>query len=632
MPNDTPKTLPPDFFQKQATETPQTLPPDFFSSKAAAVETPDPTKPDPTATGLMKEYDSKVATPYRMEQWLPIPGLMGGPHPNPTQAQEDYVNKRLPMVDPYIHGVRRNVAELAGGMAGGEFFAGASKGLPWLMRLLASSSGAGAGMGVGGLVTGEKPKEALHDAAVGTLFTGAAEGATAGVLKATEKVAGSKLVKEVLKSKVTQLEEKHAAEAAQIKADYDKELAAHQEEVSKIQKVNEQKMAEHQERLNRIEQRYQKKVAEHQAKVQEADLEYKKRVEEHKQKVADVKRDYAQKLAQHEKATKDVSVKQSQAQAKQGLALEHQNEMAGLVKENLELTKEKINKELGAEFDAVNDAVQKRNPTVKVANAEREARGHLYNPDSVAAFNNIMENVSGKLKMTDFGILRKAYSNLNEILYGNRELPPDLYQAVKVVRDSLGKDLQAAANKVGLGGKYSKVMADYGDFKDVWDDTSAIAKGGSPIRKVLDAKDPAYVIDQFKGKAGDRLVDDIGKYAKYGGDKALAGQLKGFIEKVESFPSTAPELPKAPSRPSFPKEPERGAAPKAPEAPYKPKAPTLRDIPKAPEPPQLTPFDREAVARAILADRIKKAIMYGGAAAGGGYLYELLGKKTPPVP
>jgi len=91
--------------------------------------------------------------------------------------------------------------------------------------------------------------------------------------------------------------------------------------------------------------------------------------------------------------------------------------------------------------------VQAKNPKVKVNDAEREARGHLYNPDSVASFNNIMENVSGKLKMSDFSVLRKTYSNLNDLLYGGGEMPADLYQAVKTVRDSLGKDLQAAANK-----------------------------------------------------------------------------------------------------------------------------------------------------------------------------------------
>jgi len=530
---------------------------DKWAKYATTVDTPDPTKPDPTAAGLVREAGSKVATPYEMGQWF-APGL-GGPRPNmppdakfTSQGRQDFIERQLPKVEPFIHDVRRNVAEAGGAMAGGEFFAGASKGLPWLMRLLASSSGAGAGMGVGALGTGAKPKEALEESALGTMFTGAAEGGTAALFKTIDKIAGSKLGQQILKSKVTELEEKHAAETAAQEAQHQKELTAHRE------------------------------------------------------KVQQVKDDYAKEIQAHSEKAKDVSARQSAVEAKQGAAVKHQEDLAGLLKENLTLADKKIGSELGKEFDAVNEAVQAKNPKVKVNDAEREARGHLYNPDSVASFNNIMENVSGKLKMSDFSVLRKTYSNLNDLLYGGGEMPADLYQAVKTVRDSLGKDLQAAANKVGLGGKYSKVMRDYGEYKDAWADTSSIAKGGSPIRRILDAEDPAFVIDQLKWKAGDRLIEQIGKYQKYGADKALAGRLKGFIEQVKGMPSTAGEIPAAPERPKLPKAPERET---------------------------LQPFDREAVARAILADRIKKALMYGGAAAGGGYLYEKFGGKgATPVP
>jgi len=59
----------------------------------------------------------------------------------------------------------------------------------------------------------------------------------------------------------------------------------------------------------------------------------------------------------------------------------------------------------------------------------------------------------------------------------------------------------------------------------------------------LTPKIPAFVIDQLKWKAGDRLIEQIGKYQKYGADKALAGRLKGFIEQVKGMPSTAARFP-----------------------------------------------------------------------------------------
>lgn len=154
---------------------------DKWAKYATTVETPDPTTPDPTAAGLVKPAGSKVATPYQMTNWF-------GPQPNLTQGQEDIFRETLPKVPGRLHEIRRNVAEVGGAMAGGEVFSGASKGLPWLMRLLASSSGAGAGMGTGALVTGAKPKEALGEAAIGTIGSMATGLGTAGVGKLASKV------------------------------------------------------------------------------------------------------------------------------------------------------------------------------------------------------------------------------------------------------------------------------------------------------------------------------------------------------------------------------------------------------------------------------------------------------------
>lgn len=164
-----------DWFSKNAPKK------DWFASNAPSVETPDPTKPDPTAAGLVKGSGSKVATPYQMTNWF-------GPQPNLTQAQEDLIGKALPKVDPFIHDVRKNVAEGAGAMVGGEFFAGASKGLPWLMKLLASSSGAGAGAGAGAIVTGSRPKEALEESAKMTALTAGTGLAAKGGQKVLSKV------------------------------------------------------------------------------------------------------------------------------------------------------------------------------------------------------------------------------------------------------------------------------------------------------------------------------------------------------------------------------------------------------------------------------------------------------------
>jgi len=465
---------------------------------------------------------------------------------------------RSPGYNQYMKESGRMGMETAGAMAGGALVApllpaaeaggGSSMFLKWLLKALTKNTGMGVGAGAGAVAGGASPREAA-ETAVGTTAGGTVLEGLGTIPGKVAKGPVGRFAKDLMKSKVTQMEEKAAVEAAE------------------------------------AEKLYQKQLAEHKVKVQK------------------VKEDYAAKIQEHSVEAKTASAKQSAAAAKAGVALEHQNQLSGLLRENLQLADKKISSELGKEFDAVSDAVQKKNPRVKVNDAEREARGKLYFPDSVSAFNNIMENVSGKLKMSDYGILRKTYSNLNDVLYGAGEMPDDLYSAIKTVRDSLGKDLQSAANQAGLGGKYSKAMREWSQYKDTWANKSSIAKGGSPIKKILDSEDPAFVADQLKGKAGDRLLEDIGKYQKYGADKALAGRLKGFIEQVRAMPSSGGAIPEAPKRP---------------------------ELPKAPERPETKPFDRDAAARQHLIDLIKKAVATGAAGSAGALGYEWLKDKRNP--
>lgn len=326
---------------------------------------------------------------------------------------------------------------------------------------------------------------------------------------------------------------------------------------------------------------------------------HQKKLAEHKLRVEQMKSEYAQKVQEHSTQSKVASARQAAAGAKTGAALEHQGNLAGLLKENLEITNENIARKLGTEFEAVQEAVEAKKPYFEykpIADAVKEGRRKLVMPES----NKILDNMLGPEAATtgmDYATGRQLYSKLNEYLFAGSDLPSDVYGAVKGVRDALGKQIQASADSVGLGGKFSKAMKDWGEYKSAWSDKSAIAKGGSPIRRILDAEDPGFVIDQLKGKAGERLLEIIGKYGKYGADKALAGRLKGFIERVKEMPSSPGEIPKAPERPQFP---------------------------SAPEAPSREPFNREVASRQILIDRIKKAAGVGGGVVGAELLYKLL--------
>jgi hypothetical protein len=314
---------------------------------------------------------------------------------------------------------------------------------------------------------------------------------------------------------------------------------------------------------------------EHALAAREAEAGYQKELTAHKENVQAIK-------AEHTQATREFA----SAEELKG----HQQKLASTVGENLKLADKRIAQKIGGEFEAVNDAIEKKNPQVEVTNAEREARGKLFFPDSVKAFDNIMENFQSKLGMNDFSILRKTYSRLNEVLYAGSDLPTDLYQAVKTVRDSLGKDLQSAATKAGQGERFNRAMKRWSDFQNDWHDTTAAAKGGSQISKILQAADPQFVIDQLSGKTGERIINTLKKYGGYGADSGLAERLRTLSDRLKKAP--------------------------------KPRMPETPRIPAPPERPQLEPFNRQATKEQLAAQRLKKIIGTGIVGAGGAYAYE----------
>jgi hypothetical protein len=511
-----------------------------FRTSQAPKETPESQRPD-----TVKQAQETVRKPLdelqekRYSIFTPT-GISG----TPEQLKQ-------------VESVQKNVAIGAGSMIGGEVAgalvpgaeaaAGSSKFLRFLLPMLARSSGAGAGAGGTALLTGSSPKEALATASQFSAMEAGGETGAKVVSKVAKPVA--RFMKDLAKSKVKIAEEEHAALLAKTEKAYQEKLSAHKEAKAKVMEG------------------------------------------------------YKQDLQEHAAASKEASAKESAAQAKTGAALKHQNELAGLLKENLALTDERISAKLGEEFEKVHGSVEAKNPKVEISpvtKAAETARKGLLFPDSAAAFDKVMASIEpegGTVTAARYGDVRKAYTKLNEYLYGGSEVPTDLYKAVKSVRDALGKVSQSAADSVGLGGKFSKTMREWSEYKSTFHDKSAIAKGGSPIRRILDAEDPAFVIDQLKGKAGERLVEDIGQYSKYGADKALAGRLRGFIEQVKGMPASA------------------GAKLESPKRPEIPKAPVKEDVP---------PFDRKAAARKQAIDIIRKAGIGGAAIVGAELVYHLL--------
>ena len=144
---------------------------------STAAETPDPTKPDPTVKAA-----ETIRKPLTQAAEASKQGFLDLPF-----SSEGGMRPAFGAPPGEVHRKAQDTISTMGAIGGGAAFGPeATAGLPWLIRALASSSGAGFGYGAGELAGGKKPKEALETGAKVAAGTMAAE--TTGV--AGTKVAG----------------------------------------------------------------------------------------------------------------------------------------------------------------------------------------------------------------------------------------------------------------------------------------------------------------------------------------------------------------------------------------------------------------------------------------------------------
>ena len=519
-----------------------------------------------------------------------------------------------------VRGAKRNVAVTGAASAATAGLSGMGGILGWIARGLASGGVAGATHALS--KTSETGSPDLPGAKSTALGFSAAEMGGEAVGKGVSKVAGSKFVKDLMKSKVAQLEEEHAAKTAQAKAAYEEQVQAHKQKIKQVEQEHKQQLAEmeaeHTRNVEAHKQQIQATAQMEEQKAAQTEAEYQKELTAHKEKVAEVNADY-QKKAQKFKDAESIKAQQK--------------ELGTTVGENVKLADKTISKKLGDEFQSVNEAVEKKGPTAQPTDATKSARAEILFPDSLQAFNTIIKNLGENVKGGEFSNMRASYTKLNELIYGGGELPPDLLKAVKIVRNSLGKDLQKAAESVGMGERYGTAMRKWAEYMDDWHDATAIAKGGSPISRLLSAEDPAFVVDQFGGKASERLIKTLEKYKQYGVNTDLAKNLKDATTRLKSM-SVPKEAPEAPKLPAAPERKPGETFTRIPTPPQAPAPPSSVGIPTPPQEPITQPFDRKAAERKYLIDLIRKALLVGGGGAASAYGFEKLfgGKSSGPIP
>lgn len=180
-------------------------------------------------------------------------------------------------------------------------------------------------------------------------------------------------------------------------------------------------------------------------------------------------------------------------------------------------------------------------------------------------------NKQGLLDPTERLKFRDLQGYYTEIgLRMQADLPGDVYRALKYVREQIGQQMLAMADKNGVGDQLKEAQAAWRDYENTFHDMRSVAQGGSPVARILRAEDPGYASAPLLGKASERAIGQIDKYDPE--LAILARHIHDNHQAMQSLPSklTTKEPPRKPTLKEMP-------------APPNAKVPRILDMPRRPE-------------------------------------------------
>lgn len=213
--------------------------------------------------------------------------------------------------------------------------------------------------------------------------------------------------------------------------------------------------------------------------------------------------------------------------------------------------------------------------------------------------------LEAKMQSAGFGTVRGAelgfrdahgfYSELGRKLFSRERLPGDVYRALKHVHDEIGRQLQRTAEVVGQGEAFRSAQADWSNYMKTFHDMRAVARGGSPVARLIRAEDPGFALDPIVGKAAGRATAMLRNYQRFGAQPELALQLLRDTVRLKNMPTKAKEIPEVVRKDK--------PLPRQPEAPPPLAPPRLKELP--PKPEALPRIDAQALKRIALEARAK---------------------------
>lgn len=309
-----------------------------------------------------------------------------------------------------------------------------------------------------------------------------------------------------------------------------------------------------------------KKVATKEEAAHTAALE---KVEKAKESYAGAVSDALKKRAAASAKETAAKVKQEALASKHGPVYQRMNEMTDGVQKHIGEMEQKVNATESKKWDSFSERMD--NAPVKMqgtVEAIADAQKNILTGDSLPVFRQILSeavkddaaefiDTAGGLvpKGTEvpLNLARRLYTKIGRKL-GGTELPRDVTRALAKVSDSLDSGIaESVATKGGADAlrDYRKLQSDWKQYRQTFSDRD------SPLRKIMEAKDPSTKIGPITGETGARAIDYLGRYRNMGAQPEQLGKIRALNKALKEIPSGGAKLPGMPERPSLPETPAR---------------------------------------------------------------------------
>lgn len=401
--------------------------------------------------------------------------------------------------------------------------------------------------------------------------------------------------------------------------------AAHGEQVAGVERENQMRLGEHAANMDIARQAHEEAVAKAKGKYQQELQDYQQssaaKKAEHAQAVQKARADWVEKA----NAARQAKAESARVTAQRSTLERGVETYSEKLRQNIQKTYQTVLDRLNGRWHQLRETPTGQGMKLRdmelnskaIAQAIEHARETklVGSPDSIRQFDSLMswmqregggviDEAAGQkpaaLRPITWNEARTHYTALGERLSGG-DLPGNVYQAIKEVRNALDKELNNGAMRAGVQDVYSSLKNDWAQFESDWRDTSSVTtKGGSPLARARMAPNAQTLTPQLTGKTGDLVLQRLAKYKDAGASMPLAEGVRRLTRQSEELPRVS--VPKEPGKLNLPKEPNLGEPPTEPiEAEFKPpRAPEMKR-PKAMEP--VPPIDPVAIRRARLLAR-----------------------------